>query len=78
MGLGVFVDEDTGLECEKDGKVWEEDGHIGQVQECPGEILRKSVGERPEQERCTQREQLVHCTDLFPQVTPREQTDRDL
>ena len=33
-------------------------------------------GERPEQERCTQREQLVHCIDLFPQVTLREQTEQ--
>ena len=54
----------------------EEDGHIGQVQECPGEILRKLAGDRPEQERCTQREQPVHCIDLFPQVTLREQTEQ--
>ena len=69
-------DEDTGLGCERERRGGEEDRHIGQVQECPGEILRKSTGERPEQERCTQREQLVHCTNLFPQVTLREQTEQ--
>ena len=54
------MDEETGLGCKREGRGLEEDEHIGQVQECPGEILRKSAGERPEQERCTQREQLVH------------------
>ena len=71
----MFLDEDMGLGFER-GEVREEGGHIGHVRKCPREILRKSVGERLEQERCTQSEQLVHCTDLFPQVTLREQTEQ--
>ena len=46
-------------------------GTLGKSNIVPG-------GERPEQERCTQREQLVHCIDLFPQVILREQTEESI
>ena len=40
----MFIDENTGLRCEMEGEVEKRKGTFGQVQECPGEILRKSVG----------------------------------
>ena len=52
----------------------EEDGHIGQVQECPGKILRKSVGERSEHERCTQRQAVGT---LYQSVSPGDSTGAD-
>ena len=65
-GFGVFMDEGVGLGCKREG-VEKRMGTLGKS---------KPARERPEQERCTQREQLVHCTDLFPQVTLREQTEQ--
>ena len=36
----------------------------------------KEERERREQAQCTKREQLAHCSDLFPQVMQRVQTEK--
>ena len=48
----------------------------GDFTEVRAERRAKKRRADKEQERCTQREQLVHCIDLFPQVTLREQTEQ--
>ena len=45
-------------------------GTLGKSKSVPGRFYGS------QQERCTQREQLVHCIDLFPQVTLWEQTEQ--
>ena len=44
---------------------------LGKSKSVPGRFYES------QQERCTQREQLVHCTDLFFQVTLWEQTEQE-
>ena len=74
-GFGVFMNEGTGLGCEREGRLKGGCAHWASPRVSRGDFTKVSRRKIRAGEMYPER-QLIHCTDMFPQVTLREQTEQ--